>query len=90
MASELFDALDRADTDDDVRVIVFTGAGRAFSAGADLSGGIEGFDFSGGENQKEGPDFGRDFTGKLALRVFDCKKPTIAATSPATWKTPLR
>src|SRR5580700_4228184 len=35
--AEIFDALHRADTDDAVRVIIVTGAGRAFSAGADIA-----------------------------------------------------
>lgn len=30
MRNEVIDALDRADADDDIRVIIFTGAGRAF------------------------------------------------------------
>jgi 2-(1,2-epoxy-1,2-dihydrophenyl)acetyl-CoA isomerase len=38
MLSELLDAMDRADRDDDVRAIVFTGAGRGFCAGADIRG----------------------------------------------------
>lgn len=39
MTAELLDALDRAKQDDDVRVIVLTGAGeKAFCAGADLGG----------------------------------------------------
>src|SRR5260370_7226405 len=39
MLSELLDAMDRADRDDDARAVIFTGAGRGFCAGADLSGG---------------------------------------------------
>ena len=39
MQRELIEAFDRADADDEVRAIIVTGAGRAFCAGADLSGG---------------------------------------------------
>ncbi|MEM7077591.1 MAG: enoyl-CoA hydratase/isomerase family protein [Pseudomonadota bacterium] len=37
LADELFDALHQLDSDDDCRVIVITGAGRGFCAGADLN-----------------------------------------------------
>ena len=43
MRDELIDAFDRADSDDDVRVVVVTGRGRAFCAGADLSAGSDTF-----------------------------------------------
>ena len=38
MQEELVDAFGQADADDGVRVVVVTGRGRAFCAGADLSG----------------------------------------------------
>ncbi len=43
MMHELIAAFDQADADDDVRVVVVTGAGRGFCAGADLGGGGETF-----------------------------------------------
>ena len=75
MLRELLAALDRADADDEVRVVVFTGAGRAFCAGADLGGGGATFDSS----QRERSDEHRDGGGLLALRLFECRKPVIAA-----------
>jgi enoyl-CoA hydratase/carnithine racemase len=47
MGAELEDAFRRADTDDAVRAVIVTGAGRAFCAGADVSGGANSFDTSG-------------------------------------------
>lgn len=43
MSRELSDAMYECDENDDIRAVVVTGAGRAFCAGADLSGGEEGF-----------------------------------------------
>ena len=71
MMAEVIRALDLADSDDTVRVVVFTGAGRAFCAGADLSSG--GFNLAG----QTGPH--RDTAGQATLRIFDMKKPVIAA-----------
>ena len=44
MGAELADAFHRADEDDAVRVVIVTGAGRGFCAGADISGGSDAFD----------------------------------------------
>ncbi|MFD2857783.1 enoyl-CoA hydratase-related protein [Seohaeicola zhoushanensis] len=41
MMRDILSALDLADTDDAVRVILFHGAGRMFCAGADLSAGAK-------------------------------------------------
>jgi len=76
MASELIEAFDRADADDDVRAIVVTGAGRAYCAGADLAGGGETFDWRERQSADEVP---RDNGGQVTLRIFDSTKPVIAA-----------
>jgi enoyl-CoA hydratase/carnithine racemase len=76
MGGELIAALDRADADDEVRAVVFTGAGRGYCAGADLAGGGETFDWR--ERASDGA-VPRDGGGVFALRVFECTKPVIAA-----------
>jgi len=80
MGRELIEAFDLADADDDVRAVIVTGAGRAFCAGADLEGGGDTFDYSKrGPARAESMDAPRDNGGELTLRIFDCKKPVIAA-----------
>ncbi len=78
MLRELLDAFDRADTDDAVRAVIVTGAGRAFCAGADLSSGKGTFNYSDDATQ-DTPRTHRDGGGLLTLRIFKCKKPVIAA-----------
>jgi len=78
MMRELIEAFDRADADDEVRVIVITGAGRGFCAGADLAGGGETFDWRKRERADSDP-VPRDGGGRFTLRVFECCKPVIAA-----------
>jgi len=75
MLEELLRALDDADTDDEVRAILFTGAGRGYCAGADLGRG--GGTFDGGPEKEDAEH--RDGGGILTLRLFECKKPVIAA-----------
>ena len=78
MMYELLDAFDRADADDAVRVVIVTGAGRAFCAGADLSTGGRTFDPTAGTKPQR-IDEHRDGGGLVALRIFESKKPVIAA-----------
>ena len=75
MLAELVAALERADADDAVRAVIVTGAGRAFCAGADLSRGGRTFDRD--ARGETGPH--RDGGGLVTLRLFDMKKPVIAA-----------
>jgi enoyl-CoA hydratase/carnithine racemase len=78
MRHSLLAAFDQADSDDTVRVVIVTGAGRAFCAGADLSKGDETFDYAKrGELRADG--LNRDGGGLVSLRIFACKKPVIAA-----------
>src|SRR6202022_778838 len=76
MASELIEAFDRADVDDEVGAIIITGAGRGFCAGADLAGGGETFDYRRRGVEAEQPE---DNGGQFTLRVFNSLKPVIAA-----------
>src|SRR5204863_8581888 len=73
--------LDRVDADDDVRAVVVTGAGRAFCAGADISGGAQAFEPGRATDQREPA---RDGGGILALRIHALKKPIIAAINGAS------
>jgi enoyl-CoA hydratase/carnithine racemase len=77
MIGELVQAFDRADADDGVRAVIVTGAGRAFCAGADLSGG--GGTFAGRPGSAERAGDHRDGGGLVTLRLFDMMKPVIAA-----------
>jgi enoyl-CoA hydratase/carnithine racemase len=76
MGRELIEAFDRADADDQVRVIIVTGAGRGFCAGADLGGGGETFDQ---RTRQIEAGLHRDGGGQFTLRVFESTKPVIAA-----------
>lgn len=71
---DLAACFDETDRDDAVRAVVVTGAGRAFCAGADLSGMSDGLDDAEREQS-------RDFGGLLTMRIFDSVKPVIAAVN---------
>lgn len=94
MANELVDAFNRASEDDAVRVVVVTGAGRAFCAGMDLSveGNVFGLDetqhptLADMEQRLDDPaivDGVRDTGGRVTLAIYACKKPVIAAINGA-------
>lgn len=90
MQRDVLDAIDLADADDEVRAVIFTGAGRGYCAGADLGKGAATFDYdSQTEEQKaaratEGRSaddlsWMRDGGGLLTLRLYEFNKPLIAA-----------
>ncbi|MBW1837179.1 MAG: crotonase/enoyl-CoA hydratase family protein [Deltaproteobacteria bacterium] len=78
MVPELLDAFERADEDDDVRAVIVTGAGRGFCSGHDLN---DGFDYD--EQTEDSIDTHRDPGGVISLRIYEMKKPMIAAINGA-------
>jgi enoyl-CoA hydratase/carnithine racemase len=82
MMHEIIDAFDRTDADDDVKVVIVTGAGKGFCAGADLSSGGDTFAKGGSDIQtKQGVP--RDGGGLVSLRIFNSLKPVIGAINGA-------
>lgn len=79
MSAELGAAFSEADEDDEVRAIVVTGHGRAFCAGADLSG--RGGTFSGGSKAIGSRDDAR--SARRARPVHRLNTPVIAAVNGA-------
>lgn len=83
MLTEMIDAFDHADGDDDIRAIIVTGAGRGFCAGADLEKGAETFNYESNPRDRAVGGVERDGGGLLTLRIFESLKPVIAAVNGA-------
>jgi enoyl-CoA hydratase/carnithine racemase len=85
MCDEIIAAFDQADADDDIKVVIMTGAGRAFCAGADLERGGETW----GKHsehlaaQTTALRYVGDGGGRVTRRIFDFNKPVIAAINGA-------
>ncbi len=78
MCKELVDAFGRAEADDNVRVVIVTGAGRAFCAGADLAPDTGVLEWR-PETSPDDLEIRRDTAGLVTLSIYDLKKPVIAA-----------
>lgn len=81
MAEELIDAFDKADADDTVKVVIVTGAGRAFCAGADLERGGDTWSNHADHLAKQSATarYVGDGGGRVTRRIYDFNKPVIAA-----------
>jgi len=81
MADELIAAFDRADADDSIKVVIVTGEGRAFCAGADLERGGETWgkhsDYIAAQAATD--RYVGDGGGRVTRRIYDFSKPVIAA-----------
>ena len=80
--NELTHVFTRADRDDAVRVVIVTGAGRAFCAGGDLSPQGATFDAVAGGRATSNEDH-VETGGPLAMSIFTNRKPFIAAINGA-------
>jgi enoyl-CoA hydratase/carnithine racemase len=87
MRDELIAIFDETDRDDAVRVVIVTGAGKAFCAGADLSKGGNTFNYaaqkSAAREERKVGEVYRDGGGLTTLRIFRSLKPVIAAINGA-------
>jgi enoyl-CoA hydratase/carnithine racemase len=88
MGAELARAFDAADADDAVRVVLVTGAGRGFCAGADMSAGADAFDTTSAQGSVSFGDVSKGRQGRaggagMVGAIFECRKPSIAAFNGA-------
>ena len=82
MGREIYDALTTVEKDPNICVTIMTGAGRAFCAGQDISGGGDSFDRSIEEGAKAEGEGLPSFT-RLEF-YFSLKKPVIVAYNGAS------
>ncbi len=82
MSREMIEVLDALEADDDVRVIILTGAGdKAFCAGADMAEAVRLQTDGGSGIQPDRRGVGQDFAARAAVRLARVKKPLIAAVN---------
>jgi enoyl-CoA hydratase/carnithine racemase len=80
MGAELVRAIQRADGDDSIKVVVLTGTGRVFCAGADVSAGAGAFDTESGEGAKNfGSGSGTRENSNFVGAMMDSVKPLLVA-----------
>ena len=78
LVKKMKEKLNEIRDDDNVKVLIITGEGKAFCAGADLSYLNELRNFSSIENEKDSEDL-----AELFLLIYNYPKPTIAAVNGA-------
>jgi len=78
MLTELVDILDWIINSEEVRVVIFTGEGKSFSAGADLNWMKKMVDYTYEENLKDS-----EMISKVFYKIYTCPKPVIAAINGA-------
>lgn len=84
LSQDLIAALDITDADDNIRAVIITGAGKAFSSGADLTGGGFARERPADEPPIDQRPVNRDGAGVIAMRLYESRKPLIAAVNGAS------
>jgi methylglutaconyl-CoA hydratase len=79
MLTELVDILETVDELNDIRVVIFTGEGKSFSAGADLNWMKKMVDYTYKENIKDSA-----LIAEVFYKIYNLNKPVIAAINGAT------
>lgn len=78
MLTELIDVLKKINLKDNIRVVIFTGNGKSFSAGADLKWMKDTIDYDYNDNLEDSLKI-----SELFLRIYKLKKPVISAVNGA-------
>jgi methylglutaconyl-CoA hydratase len=79
MLTELTDILEAVDESGDIRVVIFTGEGKSFSAGADLNWMKKMVNYTYEENIKDSA-----LIAEVFYKIYNLNKPVIAAINGAT------
>ena len=79
MLNELVDILHEIDKSEKIRVVIFTGEGKSFSAGADLKWMKEVINYNYEENLKDS-----EMISKVFYTIYTLTKPVISAINGAT------
>jgi methylglutaconyl-CoA hydratase len=78
MLNDLIEILQEIDQDESIRVVIFTGEGKSFSAGADLNWMRQMIDYTYEENLKDS-----ELIAKVFYLIYTLSKPVIAAINGA-------
>jgi len=78
MLDELIEVLDETNDNENIRVVVFTGAEKSFSAGADLNWMKEVINYSYEQNFADSEKI-----SKLFFKIYSLRKPVISAINGA-------
>ena len=76
---EIEDAVNRADLDDSVRVLLITGEGKGFTSGGNLQ------ELAAMNRDRNRAIYDVDSTADMVRRIYNVKKPVIAAINGATY-----